>query len=424
MAQISEDFVVVAKKKTKSKTTGPIINTELTMINSLDISKHVLTKPASAPTTGPKPTKTNKEIERLLQCREDGSRFVCAILLQIDKQLFRNVLGLTTDHDERQTVRTGSAAGTDAAYRTIVGHNCYNKISFIIGACQTCTKNENHILLNLLILYLINNFGMTKIEILESSYGEDGYTMLNAACWNLSKECMIYCIANGANVNFRNKRNEGIREVLKCGLDHANKGATSHLGQKNKSSTAKMFKQINQTKYRACIQYLDEREEHMQMMKRMEELEISERSIKKAGDEAFIEIIDDLPLEISLDDLPKEPMLDSIPAEIFDEGIHLTPLSVPKGMPDRPLKGNTAPEFGSALDSVSLNLGTTFSEFVLYKNDAPGNKYVLECIDKLIEMYANEDTPQNIQVAKVGFKETMNGELCEKFDRLCDNEEL
>ena len=473
------DFEVVSHNR-KKKSVKSIV-TQSPLFKELNTDIPIIVKSSEVPKGAkssevPKGAKSiNKELELLQKCREEGRNFHALTVLSEQKNVFRRILGCSTDHDLYQTVRSGSASSTDVSYKTIVNYNCYNKISFILGACQTCTKNENHILLNLLIMYLVNEYGMTKSEVLEAQYGDDKYTMLNAACWNLSKECMIYCIANGANVNFRNQRGEGIHEVLKCGLDHANIASTKHCGRETKSASARMFRQVNQTKYQACKQYLAEREAHLSMMKKMQVVE-SSNSLKSVENDEEDEIVDEF-VKLDIGSCVDEAQDSSCKTLATDHDLktdsiatdHITftstsasasafeqeeilsastlatqprskastpPLKMMKNSPGKkPVKSSKNAflvlddddendEVTDVSDSHSLQLTPVFEAFDLYIDNAEGNKFALECIDKIVEMYSNGENAQSIHNVKDSFKERMNGVLGEKFDKMCLNEDL
>jgi hypothetical protein len=164
-----------------------------------------------------------------------------------------------------------------AAYNRITSYNCRDKISFVIGAIHASTKEKTSDVLSMLVLYLKNTFGMTDTEILESRFGSDQYTVLNAAAWNLSVECMKFCISRGANVGYKNNKGEDINITLAAGLRHANKGVANHRGVTAKASTVKFNSTLHDQHYKMCIDHLVNHAKHVNMMSVMEKMNDEER---------------------------------------------------------------------------------------------------------------------------------------------------
>jgi hypothetical protein len=190
------------------------------------------------------------DIERLAYCTEHNVPF--KIFLNADfKDTVRRMLGLRANRELNRTECVGRQKVTnDTALASIITYARSKpnlSISYKLFCAHAVTKTKNVDLLRMIVNNIMTTHKMTMEQILEARYGDDEYTLLNTAAWNLCKNSIIYCRSNGANIHFSNKNNEDIFTVMKAGYEHQRK-------QKDDALNKRAFKSY----YDDCVQYIRE----------------------------------------------------------------------------------------------------------------------------------------------------------------------
>ena len=183
--------------------------------------------------------------ERLEECREKGKEFEIR-LKSHDKKKVRDSCGLKTDHERHVTSHQQSQMGNDVIMNKIKNYATNNRginISFLLFALHSSCKINNTTLFSMIKTLLITKYKMTIEEILGATYGDDGTNLLFAAAWNCAESCLRLCVGLGGNINYINKANENINDVLLGGYRNLVKGD---------KLSSNMFK----IRYTACLSYI------------------------------------------------------------------------------------------------------------------------------------------------------------------------
>ena len=159
-------------------------------------------------------------MSRLDNCRKDKKPFI-VYMISKDKHTLRENLGLQTNHETHQTgivteQLTNSAIIGGINMRNRQDKFKKSKLSYTLFAAHTAIKINNAKLLGDIVGILIG-FGMTIEEVLDARYGDDSYNLINVAAWNNSLGGLQFCVAKNADINFINKANEDIIQMLDAG---------------------------------------------------------------------------------------------------------------------------------------------------------------------------------------------------------------
>ena len=333
--------------------------------------------------------------ERLEECREKGKEFEIR-LKSHDKKKVRDSCGLKTDHERHVTSHQQSQMGNDVIMNKIKNYATNNRginISFLLFALHSSCKINNTTLFSMIKTLLITKYKMTIEEILGATYGDDGTNLLFAAAWNCAESCLRLCVGLGGDINYINKANENINDVLLGGYRNLVKGD---------KLSSNMFK----IRYTACLSYI--RDVQKSLSKPVADVTESSEVFSFASKKTVkvAETISEVTSEVTSE----------ITSEVTSETNQNDDFKSPKkktkkiSTPQKPIKKKQNIELSSfaALnmdDSDDEKEIVSDDEVIIYKASEDSHKLTvneLEVIDKLIsdafDKLFDGDTEDNIKI--------------------------
>ena len=195
---------------------------------------------------------------RYKKSHEKGVCFRICLGMRL-KDHIRGLFGLVTDHDKHQTKRASTQVANHAIMAELRKQSDGNNMSYCLFAMHCAAKVLNHTIVLEITNLMRTTYGMTDMEIVEARYGVNadnpaGVNLLNCALWSMSYDCIRLCVSNGSDLEFVNSYGESCDQVLRLGLEHANKVKPES-------------KQMHYARYEQCTDFIREsREFNLQLL--------------------------------------------------------------------------------------------------------------------------------------------------------------
>lgn len=236
------DFQTVSHNKKKSSRKGVSVPMKSEPVKSIPVTSSIID------TYNNRRKNFANDRERLAYCTQNNKPFKIFTEAK-HKDTIRNVLGNEANRELNITQTTGRQKKSNNAIfediKTKARRYPDSAITYMLFCAHAVLKNHNIELLTLITNYLISNYGLTMEQVLDSRYGDYEFSLLNTAAWNLDKSGIVFCVSNGADIDFINMSGENIQQVMEAGY---------HKLRKYKKD--EMSKRAFATYYNECCEYI------------------------------------------------------------------------------------------------------------------------------------------------------------------------